>query len=683
MSRIMSRALSVALISAAAQDARAATSRGVARAFFSSRAGHGTSNNSGRPAFVGGVPAVALYGGRGVNSVGAVPAAAPAAARVCGVFNAKKLPALSTRGGGVAMMSTDGLLNGLIGVHLTHQLQPYIESGVSLSFHVFVLDMPINQHECCGVLGWNIASASMSSDEVTPVPNLSVGEMTYTPEIQTTVSVSAASKADSWEGDMLVLLAFQQEDKKAFGVLAGAAAEAADKALDGVAVDMISMQEFKGEKKGSLSAMLGSKSRVKRIAVVGLGKKDKEDKELTPSALEAIGTQLAALAKSSKCKSMGVVLPEGCAEGSTQALAQGALVGLYADKRYKSGDDDKKDLPLQSIDIIGGEESANLDSAKAVASGVSLCRDLVNSPPNMLTPAALADAASKIAKDHGLECEILEEEEIKALGMGAYMGVAQGAVLPPKFIHLTYKPSGPTKKKVALLGKGVTFDSGGYNIKAGAGSMIELMKFDMGGSACTLGAAKAIAQLKPDGVEAHFIVAACENMISEKAVRPGDILTASNGKTIEVINTDAEGRLTLADALVFAEKLGVDAIIDSATLTGACLVALGNDYGGLWSSDDDLAKELNDASEETGEKLWRMPLAPEYGEQVKSKIADLKNVGARAGSAITAALFLKEFVGKTPWAHLDIPGPVWNFDGGGATGYGVRLLTHWVQKKGE
>ncbi|CAM9931464.1 unnamed protein product, partial [Hapterophycus canaliculatus] len=177
--------------------------------------------------------------------------------------------------------------------------------------------------------------------------------------------------------------------------------------------------------------------------------------------------------------------------------------------------------------------------------------------------------------------------------------------------------------------------------QAGAGSLIELMKFDMGGSACTLGAAKAIAQLKPDGVEAHFIVAACENMVSEKAMRPGDILTASNGKTIEVINTDAEGRLTLADALVFAEKLEVDAIVDSATLTGAIMVALGADYAGMWSSDEGLAKEITDAGSETGEKLWRMPLVPEYGEEIKSKVADLKNVGSRLGSSITAAMFLK------------------------------------------
>ncbi|CAM9562700.1 unnamed protein product, partial [Ectocarpus sp. 13 AM-2016] len=499
--------------------ARAGTSsRSVARSFFGSRASSSGSGSSGRPAFISaGAPAAVLHGRRGAGSAAApVFAAGRAASRVALAFGANSSPALSIRGGGVvAMMSTSGA--------------------------------------------------------ATPVPPLSVGDMCFTAESKASVSVSPVSTADAWEGDMLVLLAFQQEDKEAFAALAGDGAVAADKGLEGAVADMISSQEFKGEKKGSISAMLGSKSGVKRVAVIGLGKKD--DSSLIPSSLEAIGTQLAALAKSSKCKSMAVVLPEGCGEGSTQSLTQGALIGMYADQRYKTRKEDKKDLPLQSIDIIGGEESAGLDAAKAVASGVSLCRDLVNSPPNMLTPGALADAAAKIAEDHGLECEILEEEEIVALGMGAYMGVAQGAVFPPKFIHLTYKPSGTPKKKVALIGKGLTFDSGGYNIKAGAGSMIELMKFDMGGSACTLGAAKAIGQLKPDGVEAHFIVAACENMVSEKAMRPGDILTASNGKTIEVLNTDAEGRLTLADALVFAEKLGVDAIIDSATLTGACLVS--------------------------------------------------------------------------------------------------------------
>ncbi|MGL5511392.1 MAG: leucyl aminopeptidase, partial [Microcoleaceae cyanobacterium] len=214
------------------------------------------------------------------------------------------------------------------------------------------------------------------------------------------------------------------------------------------------------------------------------------------------------------------------------------------------------------------------------------------------------------------------------------------------------------------------------------GSGIEMMKTDMGGAAATLGAAKAIAQLKPD-VEVHFISAITENMINGKAMHPGDILTASNGKTIEVNNTDAEGRLTLADALVFADKLGVDAIVDLATLTGACVVALGNDIAGLWSPSDDLAKEILQASKTAGEKMWRMPLEEKYFDGLKATHADMKNTGPRPGGSITAALFLKQFVKDTSWAHLDVAGPVWvdkssGYHNAGATGYGVRTLVNWV-----
>lgn len=267
--------------------------------------------------------------------------------------------------------------------------------------------------------------------------------------------------------------------------------------------------------------------------------------------------------------------------------------------------------------------------------------------------------------------------------MGAYLAVSQGSCEPPKFIHLTLAPKGGGKaaKKICYVGKGLTFDSGGYNIKAGAGSMIEKMKFDMGGAGAVLGAARVLAEERPEGVETHFIIASCENMVSAEAMRPGDILTASNQKTIEVLNTDAEGRLTLADALVYAEGLGeVDAIVDVATLTGACIVALGPDYAGMWFSDDALKQGLLDAAQAHGELFWPMPLAPEYREQINSKIADLANLGAPGGGgSITAALFLKEFVSDTAWAHLDIAGPVWNEKAGGATGFGVRTLAAYAE----
>jgi leucyl aminopeptidase len=225
------------------------------------------------------------------------------------------------------------------------------------------------------------------------------------------------------------------------------------------------------------------------------------------------------------------------------------------------------------------------------------------------------------------------------------------------------------------------FDTGGYNIKT---AMMEAMKFDCGGSAAVLGAARAIGELEPEGVEAHFVVAACENMIGSKAFVPSDILTASNGKTIEVMNTDAEGRLTLADALVFAEKeLGCETIVELSTLTGACMVSLGPQVSGVWTSNDDLAKELDASSMATGDKVWRMPLVEEYKEQMKSKFADMTNIGGRYGGAITAALFLNEFVTKkTPFAHIDMAGPVWS-DSIGATGYGCRLVSEWVKTQGQ
>ncbi|CAM9218993.1 unnamed protein product [Phaeothamnion confervicola] len=489
---------------------------------------------------------------------------------------------------------------------------------------------------------------------------------------------------------LLLRLLNKQEDKEALAALSAAGA-AIDAALGGTVAALIKADEFKGAAKSTSATMVTvTGAPVRRVALVGLGKKNSGEKTKVDAggggdAFAEFGTQLAVLAKLSKAATMAVVLPEGADADAARSALEGMLLGLYSDTRYKTGDRAEKPPKLESVAVFapaGVDIAAAASTAAAVASGVNFCRDVVNSPANFLTPASLAEAATTVAAEHGLEIEVLEEAEIVTRGMGAYMGVAQGAVNPPKFIHLTYKPDGAITKKVALVGKGLTFDSGGYNIKAGAGSMIEMMKFDMGGAGATLGAAKVIGQLRPAGIEAHFIVAACENMISDRAMRPGDILTASNGKTIEVINTDAEGRLTLADALVFAEGLGVDAIVDSATLTGAIIIALGETVAGVWASDDALASELAAAAAETGDRVWRMPLVADYGDQIKSKIADLKNVGGRGGSSITAALFLKEFVSdKTPWAHVDIAGPVWDNKAGGATGYGVRLLSQWVMNR--
>jgi len=318
---------------------------------------------------------------------------------------------------------------------------------------------------------------------------------------------------------------------------------------------------------------------------------------------------------------------------------------------------------------------------------VIFARELVNGAPNIVSPPNLVAAAEDLAARVGLEAKVLTEEECEALGMGAFLAVGRCSDLPSQLIHLTYRPdTGEATRKVGIVGKGLTFDSGGYNLKAGPGSMIEMMKFDMGGAAATLGAAAAVGQLRPAGVEVHFVIAACENMISGNpgALRPGDIITAMDGTTIEVNNTDAEGRLTLADAMLYCQQQGATEVVDIATLTGACMIALGQDIAGLWSNSDALAARLETAARGTGEKLWRMPLEEAYFEGLKSDFADMKNTGPRFGGAITAALFLSKFVQKsTQWAHLDIAGTVWadkakGLHVVGGTGSMVRTLTDYV-----
>ncbi|WP_036484522.1 leucyl aminopeptidase [Myxosarcina sp. GI1] len=476
-----------------------------------------------------------------------------------------------------------------------------------------------------------------------------------------------------WTGDLLAVGIFEGETE-----LAGDLAKLDDK-LAGIVKELIAEEEFEGKAGSTITSRVGNKNPVRKIALVGLGKLEDLKLDSWRSAAAAIA-RLAA-----KEKSLGISLPVGseAADKIAQAMAEAIVLALHQDNRFKSEPEDKQ-TKLETVDLIGlnGQDGA-VAKGETIASGVILARELVNAPANAIDPVAMAETAQKLAEECGLAIEILERDACEQFeqGMGAYLGVAQASDLPPKFIHLTYKPDGTPKKKLAIVGKSVTFDSGGLNLKV-SGSGIETMKMDMGGGAATLGAAKAIAQLKPD-VEVHFICAAAENMISGHAMHPGDILKASNGKTIEVNNTDAEGRLTLADALVFAEKLEVDAIVDLATLTGACIVALGNNIAGLWSTDDSLAEQIKTAAESAGEKFWQLPMEEKYFEGLKSQIADMKNTGPRAGGSITAALFLKQFIKDTPWAHLDIAGPVWSdkpdgIDNKGATGFPVRTLVNWV-----
>jgi len=480
-----------------------------------------------------------------------------------------------------------------------------------------------------------------------------------------------------WTGDAIALGFFEGAEDLT-GELTGDLAQL-DTKLAGTIAELIAEMEFKGKAGSTAVTRVGSNTPIRKVILVGLGKADSDKLD----SYRVAGAAIARLGKRQKCKTLAMHLPLGDKNPAlvAQAITEGVFLAIHQDHRFKSASEDKPST-LTNIDLLGlaGQEAA-VDLAQKIISGVTFAKELVAAPANAVTPVTMAETAQQLATEYGLALEILDREDCEKLGMGAFLGVSQASAIPPKFVHLTYKPEGTPRRKLAIVGKGVTFDSGGLNIK-GAGSGIETMKMDMGGAAATFGAAKAIAQIKPD-VEVHFVSAICENMISSTAMHPGDVLTASNGKTIEVNNTDAEGRLTLADALVFTEKLGVEAIIDLATLTGACVVALGNDIGGMWSSTDALATEITKASAESGEKFWRMPLEEKYFDGLKSEIADMKNTGPRGGGAITGAMFLKQFVKDTPWAHLDIAGPVWadkenGWNNSGATGYPVRTLVHWV-----
>ncbi|KAJ4832614.1 hypothetical protein Tsubulata_027168 [Turnera subulata] len=495
----------------------------------------------------------------------------------------------------------------------------------------------------------------------------------------------AAKEIDAvqWKGDILAVGVTEKDVAKNSSKFENPLLQKLDAQLGGQLSEASAEEDFTGKVGQSLILRLpglGSK----RVGLFGLGQGASNT-----FAFRNFGETVATAAKGAQASSIAIVLAstgsvsDQSKLNTASAIACGAVLGTYEDSRYKS--DAKKPL-LKAVDIIGlgtgPELEKKLKYAGEVSSSIIFGRELVNSPANVLTPEALAGEASKIASTYSdvLSATILTPEKCAELKMGSYLAVAAASANPPRFIHLHYKPTGGSvKSKLALVGKGLTFDSGGYNIKTGPGCSIELMKFDMGGSAAVLGAAKAIGQIKPPGVEVHFIVAACENMISGTGMRPGDIVTASNGKTIEVNNTDAEGRLTLADALVYACNQGVDKVIDLATLTGACVVALGPSVAGVFTPCDDLAKEVFTAAEISGEKLWRLPLEESYWESMKSGVADMVNTGGRQGGAITAALFLKQFVDeKVQWMHIDIAGPVWSEKKRNATGFGIPTLVEWV-----
>ena len=499
--------------------------------------------------------------------------------------------------------------------------------------------------------------------------------------------VVAGAEALPADAQMLVLSVCEGDAEKL---------SADDKTLEGyapglaaVVKDLVDEQEFKGAAGSSVFTRVAGMP-FKHVGLVGLGDAD----AITGDAWMALGKEATAQATKAMVNTVAVGKywmgdEEAAFRGKANGIAAGAFLGSFEDSRFKS---DAKPGSVKTVHVLtqpGVDVTPEIAAGKAKASGVVLTKQLVAAPPNVVTPTALATVAKQIADAFPETCsvKILEKEECEAMGMGSYLGVSEASDEPPKFIHLTYKAK-DAKKTVAVVGKGLTFDSGGYNIKAGAGSMIEMMKFDMGGAGATLGAARIIAETAPPGVEAHFIIASCENMIGSRGLRPGDILTASNGKTIEVNNTDAEGRLTLADALVYAEKTaGATSIVDVATLTGAIIVGLGPEVAGIFTPDDELAAELEASAKEAGELFWRMPMQETYWKScgMTSEFADMKNTGSRGGGAITAALFLKRYIEKkeTKWGHLDIAGPVWDDKKGGATGFAAQTLATWIASQGK
>jgi leucyl aminopeptidase len=458
---------------------------------------------------------------------------------------------------------------------------------------------------------------------------------------------------------------------------------ASDKAVQQAAADLITSGDITGKnfEVSWLHKPTGLKA--KRLLLVGGGKA----KSFTSTELRRVAGAAVRALKPRNLRSLAFVVPDQiAAEGAVKAIVEGAMVGNFDPDTYKS---DRKDQTVESITVVASGNQSSLqramDEARIVAEAQNFTRELVNEPSNHMTPTMLAKRAQEMSKEVGLKCEVYGADKIKELKMGAFWGVAQGSDEPPALIVMRYEPAGaPEKPVLGLVGKGITFDTGGISIKPADG--MEKMKYDMAGGATMIGAMRAIAQLKPK-VKVIGIVCATENMPSGKAQKPGDIQTAMSGKTIEIINTDAEGRLVLADGLCYARQLGCTHLIDAATLTGAVVVALGYTNAGIFSNDDDLYQKFVNALNEAGEKMWRLPLDDEYKDQIKSNIADIMNTGGRWGGASTAAMFLKEFAEDTPWIHLDIAGTAWMEDNKpwiakGPSGIAVRSLIEFAREFG-
>jgi len=497
--------------------------------------------------------------------------------------------------------------------------------------------------------------------------------------MKTTLSYS--NPADFQTECLAVVVVDQGEkDKPAPAILGG------NQTVQSAAADLLSSGEVSGKALETVVIHHPQGLKARRLLLVGGGKA----KDFSSSDLRKVAGTALRFLKPRKIRSLALLLPEmpAAAADSVKAVIEGAYVGDFDADTYKS---DRKDQSVEEVTLLApaSADRAALEKAHAEARVVgesqNFTRELVNEPGNRMTPTMLADRARKMVAEvnsPSLTIEVLGPEKIRELKMGAFWSVAQGSDEPPQLIVMRYTPPGaPEKPVLGLVGKGITFDSGGISIKPADG--MEKMKYDMAGGAAMLGAMRAIALLQPK-VKVIGIVCATENMPSGKAQKPGDVQIAMSGKSIEIINTDAEGRLVLADGLAYARQLGATHLIDAATLTGAVVVALGGVNAGVFANNDEMYARFEKAEQRAWEKMWRMPLDDEYRELIRSGIADIKNTGGRYGGAISAAMFLKEFVEDTPWIHLDIAGTAWTEENKswialGPSGIAVRSIVEFVK----
>src|SRR5260370_14937244 len=457
------------------------------------------------------------------------------------------------------------------------------------------------------------------------------------------------------DAEALAVAVFK-DDKADQGIL-----KELDVATGGLVSRVIETEEFKAkEGETAYFHIADSELKANRLLLIGCGEREAYK---TQQVSQMAGTA-ARFLRSKNAKSVAIIpRAEGDVEKVSQSVIAGAVMGLFEPDKYRTKDKEKRELDRLVVAVEGADEKVlkrGAERGRIVGESVNFTRDLANEPGVFMTPTILAERAKDVARTFGLSIDVIDQKRMEKLGMGSLLGVSRGSDEPPKLIVLKYQPRKIDKRHkdelLALVGKGITFDSGGISLKPGEN--MELMKYDMTGAATVIGTMRAIAQLKPS-ISVLGVAPCSENLPSGKATKPGDVLRAMTGKTIEVINTDAEGRLLLADAIAYAKKLGATRIIDMATLTRAVSIALGDVNTGILGTDQPLIDGVIEAGREVGERFWQLPLDKEYSNQIKSDIADIKNTGGKKAGTITAAAFLKEFVDDTPSAHLDLAGTAW------------------------